>query len=263
VLPDVRHHLPMPRTGSKAILALCLVCLAACGPSRSPTAEPAPSSGGGNAVCPVIELRTARGERLDLAGQWRGSDFGEYFVSQSESCVDWLGLNDPEVGADEPWSEVFVGHLNADFTVDGEIGSVPYQTQGELGSNHELTLKVDFFDAGGQSWPTMNVIATSAGGEYLSGLDWVLESSLPPRTQYTGTYGFDEPDCPWLEVDGDRYEIVQWQYDITLTGQILGFESNQISAHPGDQLRVEAQISPPMGPTDCEPSAMLVWDLQP
>ena len=213
-------------------------------------------------MCPAIDLRTPAGDRVSLTGQWRANDFGEYYLSQHDSCLFWMGrspaLLDLPVG--HFWDNVFTGRIGSDFTIEGSWGDVPLSDQPSLG-NGELTLGIDFFEANGTSWPTLHLIAQRPG-ETFGGQDFVPEASLPALTEYVGTYGYDTPDCPWVEVDGDRYEITEWQYDIARDGQIIG-DGSQVLVRPGDPIRVEAQISASLGPNHCQPSSMLVWDLQP
>jgi hypothetical protein len=207
------------------------------------------------------------GENLDLTGQWQGDDFGTYYFSHIHSCLHWLGQN--QVPPDAPpgywWTNVFTGRIESDFSVEGPWGDVPYSEQSlsEETLNHGvLTMKIDFFEVEGVTHPTLHLVNedTLYG---VGGHNFVPMDSLDPRAEFTGTYGFDrDPFCPWLDVGGQRYELNEWQWEIAEEGQILG-EGAAIMARPGDQIRVEAQVSAPLGQQGCQASAMLVWDLAP
>lgn len=255
----------MQARAQRVLVAIGLIGVLAGCASLAPSVEPGASAGAVEEICPSVELRTPGGDELDLSGRWQANDFGEYFLSQRLSCVHWLGMSpsiDDKTPAGSWWTQVFVGRLHSDFTMTGEWGDVPYQYEAPEYNAGELDFKVDFYDQGGTQWPYVHFVG-QRGGYQIGATDWVLEASLAARTEFRGTYGYDpDPGCPWLEVDGDRYEIVEWQYPIAESGQIVG-EGTQIIARPGDQLRVVAQVSPVLGFGDCQPSAMLVWDLQP
>ena len=258
----------MHRPAKRVLVGIGLIgMLAGCGTSQPPSGEPGASAAAADEICPAVELRTPSGESLELSGRWRANDFGQYFVSQRLSCVHWLGMSpsvDEETPAGSWWTQVFVGRLQSDFTMTGEWGDVPYQWEASQYNAGELDLKVDFYDQGGRQWPAFHLVE-QRGGQPVGGVDWVLEESLPAAEEFVGTYGGtigDDGACPWIEVDGDRYEIEEWQGVIADSGQILG-EGGEILARPGDQLRVVAQVSPVLGRAHCQPSAMLVWDLQP
>jgi hypothetical protein len=237
--------------------------LASCVTNPSPSgAAPGASEPASDQACPSDELLTPAGEPLDLAGRWRANDLGEYFVSQHGSCIYWVGLGPgfEDRKPDTWWTNAFVGHLNSDFTIDGAWGDVPYQVDVADQADGELTLGVGFYDQDGRQWPSMHLVERRAGCCYLR-TDWVLDASLPARAVFTGTYQYDG-ECPWLEVEGQGYELVQTRYYLTSDGHLLD-DQNEVIARPGDEVRVEGQVSPQLAAADCQPSAMLAWDLEP
>jgi hypothetical protein len=160
------------------------------------------------------------------------------------------------------WTNVYVGRLESDFTINGEFADVPYGydfVEGENPNSGELTLDLAFFDDdAGAMWPTLQLVeirhSPGYGGEY-----WVPEEAMTPRAEFVGTYGFT--DCPWLEVDGERYELATWQYSTADQGQLLG-DDNQVVARPGDELLVEGQVWPAPTPTTCMPDLLLAWQIE-
>ena len=237
--------------------------LAACGANQA-SSTPA---GGGNQVpdelCPDANLRAPNGDDLRLIGRWQADDFGTYSMTQRESCLHWLGLS-PAV-ADTPaggwWTNVYVGQMASDFTINGEWADVPYlyDYPGENPNSGELTLRIDFFeDDSGAEWPSLHLVEMRYGAGY-GGFNWVPEEAMPPRAEYVGIYGYS--DCPWLEVAGTRYELAEWQYEIAADGQILG-EGDEIVARTGDTLRVEGQIWPTAIPDGCLPDLLLGWNVE-
>jgi hypothetical protein len=246
----------------KAIVLLALT-LAGCSASQ-PSSTPADGlAGGPGPLCPEIQLADPNGDGVQLTGQWLATDFGTYSMTQRESCLHWLGLS-PAIGEDPAgtwWTNVFVGRIESDFTINGEFADVPYPYYYDEGVNPnsgELTLDLTFFDDdSGAVWPTLQLVelqySPGYGGEY-----WVPEDALPPRAELRGTYGFT--DCPWLEVDGVRYELAEWQYETADQGQLL--EGGQVVARPGDELLVEGQVWPAPTPTTCVSDLLLAWHIE-
>lgn len=244
-------------------LVASLVFVAACGANQG---SPTPAGGGSQAageLCPDVNLRTPTGEALRLAGRWLADDFGTYYLTQRESCLHWLGQSSAVGGipAGTWWTNVYVGQIATDFTINGEWADVPYRNDDEgvnLNSG-ELTLRIGFFDDdSGDAWPTLHLEEMRYGEGY-GGFNWVPEEAIPPAAAFVGTYGYS--DCPWLEVDGTRYELAEWQYVIAVDGQLLG-EGSQIVARPGDTLRVEGQVWPTTIPDGCLPDLLLGWNVE-
>jgi hypothetical protein len=217
-------------------------------------------------ACPALDLRLPNGEPLELTGQWQADDFGIYYFSHVQSCLHWLGQS--QIPNEEPpgsfWTNVFIGRIESDFTVEGPWSDVPYgdvRPPDEPLNNGVLTLEIEFVEVDGVTRPTLH-LTNDATLHGVGSHDFVPLDSLDPRAEFTGTYGYDnDPVCPWLDVNGQRYELNQWQWLIAEEGQIL--TEDGILARPGDQIRVEAQISAPLGPLRCQASAMLAWDLAP
>lgn len=242
-------------------LVLLAGLVAACAPA-SPTASvvPASNAAADDDPCPGIDLRLPSGARLDLSGTWRGRGFGEYFVAQHRSCLTWMGrdpaFDDWPAGAG--FTNVFVGRIRADFTVIGTYGDVPV-FPGAANNYAQLTWRIQFSEVDGALVPALILLdsqpVTGYGDEAM-----VPEDALSPKSEFIGTYGFDTPSCPWLEVDGRRYELLAGYY-VHSTGQIdLG---PGVTRRPGDPLRAVAQVAPGMARTECQDSAMLVWELGP
>jgi hypothetical protein len=255
-----------------ALVAISMVAGCAAEPSEAlgPASSDVQASGvPATAACPAIDLRMPDGQSVDLTGDWQGDDFGTYYFSQVHSCLHWLGQSNvpPEEPTGAGWTNVFTGRIAPDFTVEGPWSDLPYGfnadlQEGEVLNSGDLKLEIDFFEADGITRPTLHLLeeATRFG---LGGWNFVPMDALDPRAEYTGTYGFDaENDCPWLDLNGRRYELIQWQWGIAEGGQLLG-ERGALVARPGDQIRVDGQIAAALRPQGCQADAMLAWDLAP
>lgn len=247
----------------RAALVAVLLIAAGCGTnpvSATPAAAPADAS---SDLCPPLSLRMPSGERLNLTGTWLADDFGTYYLTQRASCLHWLGMS-PAVGesaAGDWWTNVYAGRVRTDFSVAGPWADVPYvgYSEGQTPNSGELTLHIGFFDDdAGREWPTLHLLEQQQGGGF-GGQEWVPTGSLPAPAEYVGTYGY-EGGCPSLTVNGERYEIVEWQYDIADQGQLMG-DGSQVLARPGDELRIEGQAWPLEDADGCLPDKLLAWDL--
>lgn len=239
-----------------------VIAVVACSPTQ-PTSSSEPSSPDvADLACASFDLRDPTGQPLQLTGAWRGNDFGEYFLSQRGSCLYWMGRsNVPETFAPgTAWSNVLVGQVHADFTIEGPWGDVPLSGEAPPLNGGQMILRIDFFDQGFATYPSLRMLEEHSLRGF-GGHDWVPEDSLGSREPYTGVYGFTKPDCPWIDVDGTRYEIAEWQYSLASGGQLL-LGGEQLVAGPGDPITVDGQISQALGRVGCQPGSMLAWDLQ-
>jgi hypothetical protein len=269
--PAIQHDAPVQvRLAVRVLSVTSALLIVGCTANQ---ASPSPADVPGDDVselCPEVDLRTPDGERLALTGTWRGDDFGEYYLAQRESCLHWLGMSSAlaEFGSDsgaqagDLWTEVFVGQIGSDFRVHGEFSEVPYRIDDASWEPYsaELVLSVGFFDDDqGQEWPTLHFVE-QRGGEGYGGRHWVPVGAMPPRAEYVGAYRF-EAGCPSIELNGQRYELVQWLYDNAQDGQLLS--DGQVVARPGDQMRIDGQIWPDPDTGGCLPIMLLAWFLEP
>ena len=236
-------------------------------------ASPTPAEMPGDeatALCPEVDLRTPDGERLDLTGTWQADDFGTFYLAQREACLHWLGMSPAlaefgaEFGAEagDLWTQVYVGQIGSDFRVNGEWSDVPYRDDDPswMPNSGELLLSIGFFDDDqGQEWPTLHLVEVR-GGQGYGGLHWVPVQAMAPRSEHVGTYRF-EAGCPSIELNGQRYELVEWLYDIAQDGQLLS--DGQVVARPGDQMRIDGQIWPDPDTSGCLPMLLLAWFFEP
>jgi hypothetical protein len=246
-----------------AVVAACIVGCSADPSAPPPSGSPAASPVAGD-VCAPIDLRTPDGQPLDLNGQWRSNHDGAYLFSQGGSCLFWLGQSTAAGGspAGTLWTQVFSGGIRSDFSIAGAWSDVPGGTE-----NHgRLELAIEFFSQGGRTWPLLRLIdhqppTIGPGGaypsEYADGR-WQPEETISGPATYIGTIGVDPPHCPWLDVDGQRYELtglveIQGDHVIGKRGVGVGIQ---------EQARVEGRLGQAIGPEGCAPSAIVVLDIE-
>jgi hypothetical protein len=220
-------------------------------------------------TCPEANLRTPTGAPLNLTGTWQADDFGTFSVAQRESCLHWLGMSpgfpDAGVPAGSWWTQVYVGEIGSDFGVRGEWSDVPYlydYGSSEVPNSGELLLQIGFFeDDQGDERPTLHFVDVRGGDGY-GGRNWVPMDAMPPIAEYEGTYRY-EGSCPSVELNGQLYELVQFEYDFAEGGQLL--DDGQVAARPGDPMRVEGQIwpDPDAEREGCQPLLFLAWEVEP
>jgi hypothetical protein len=237
--------------------------------ANQPSSTPVGAAAGDEAeLCPEVSLRTPSGQRLDLTGNWSADDFGDYDMTQRASCLHWLAkgpavpLDDAEPG--DWYTNVFVGQIGTDLSVHGEWADVPspYEYFEGQPNSGEIVLEIgSFHDDLGAEWPSLHMVELRDARDGYNGENWVPTNALPPRTEYVGRYEF-ENGCSYIELNGQRYELNGWQYDVADQGQIMG-DGAQVLARPGDELRIDGQIWPdPNINSLCVPNKIIVWDLQ-
>ena len=250
-----------PSTRLAFLVAVVAGFVAGCSASDSPSTSGTPNpSSAAVEVCPEIDLRMPNGDRLHLSGRWLANDGGSYFLSQRRSCLFWMGQSPPADGypAGAVWTNVFSGRIVSSFVIAGPWTDVPAVT-GASADGGELTLGIEFFELNGVTWPAL-AMQSQEPQSVFGGSAWQPEESLPEVESFTGTYGHDDPHCPWLEVDGQRYTLVGKAY---VQGQHIFSRESGPGVLEGAQAHVEAQLAPALGPPDCQSSALLVRDLYP
>lgn len=123
-----------PRSSGGATVAMILLMLVACtSGGQAPLADGSPitrnetNGSGRETECPSVELRGPDGRALDLSGTWigigeRGASTrrGTYEFNLLNSCLAWVGQSAEEgEAAGTSWVNVFIGEVNADFTMSG------------------------------------------------------------------------------------------------------------------------------------------------
>lgn len=165
---------PIPLRGHTVVVLFALAWLTACAsasPSASANASPVGSSEPAPpAACAALDLRTPSGDALALTGLWRSPDGGNYYLRQAGSCVWFTGLS-PGTGAPgrlgvTGWTNVFLGTLHSDFTLQGEWADVPWGRDTGVG---ELTWNVDVAEVASQEAITLQVAEVTGGfgGQFL------------------------------------------------------------------------------------------------
>lgn len=257
-----------------ALLMAFMLGLAGCG-TVEPTSSATPrSSAAGGETCPLLDLQMTTGEPLDLTGAWRVTpDWSELYLYQRGSCLYGMGRS-PGSDFVAPGSEgtlVTFLTIRPDLTIDGSLADVPVLPGAAELWRDDFRADIQFFEFGGAMWPAIhefNPRSEDREREY-SGYVFVPEATLSDRAEFVGTYGFDAPDCDWLEVDGERYALVQnpalldrepaaWRL---AAGQVIGPDGEVASA--GDRLRVDGRVGPGLFRSGCQLAALLAWDLQP
>ncbi len=238
------------------VAGLVAGCAASDSPAASGTLDASPAA---IDVCPEIDLRMPNGERLDLSGRWLANDGGSYFLSQRRSCLFWMGQSPAGDGypAGGVWTNVFSGRIVSSFLIAGPWTDVPAVASGSADGG-ELTLGVEFFELDGDTWPALAM--QSQEPPIFGGTAWQPEESLLEVETFIGTYGYDDPGCPWLEVDGERYSLVGKAY---VQGEHIFSSEDGRGVLEGAQAHVEAQRAPALSDPDCQPGALLVWELYP
>lgn len=232
-----------------------------CSASNSPPVESPLASIAVGDVCPPIDVRTPNGESLDLGGLWHSQHDGTYFLSQHESCLFWLGQSaaDAEAAQGANWTNVFSGQILPGLVVVGPWSDVPAHPDIPANSG-QLELSIGFFTQDGAEWPMLQLRQQEPAGVY-GDLRWQPEATLSDVATYVGTLGVEHLDCPWLEVDGDRYELAGY---IGIEGNhVFGGRESGPAVEIGEQARVEARIGQALGSGGCAPSAMMVLGLEP
>jgi hypothetical protein len=85
--------------------------------------------------CPEIDLRTEKGESVNLMGTWLGDDNGYWQVFQQGNCVWWMGYGHR--------TQVTVsGTIKPDFTISAVWAEVGYDPI-PLNTHGIATLKID------------------------------------------------------------------------------------------------------------------------
>ena len=251
------------------MVTVAAALLVACSPSDSPVPSGTTTTASPVAVdvCPEIHLLMPNGEPLDLSGRWLANDAGSYFLTQSDSCMFWMGQSPP--GEDYPagaaWTNVFSGRIVSSFEVAGPWSDVPAVAGGSA-DRGELHLGIEFFDLDGVTWPRL--VMQSQVPPSFGGTAWQPEVTVAEAQSFTGTYGRDvnptgshgfDPGCPWLDVNGQRYTLVA---NLNIEGQHI-FSQDGRPVMEGALAHVEGQVAPALGYPGCPPNALLVSDLYP
>ena len=201
-----------------------------------------------------------------LTGRWRSNDEGVYDIHQRGSCLYWVGMSHfPGFEPGEHFTNVFIGTVRGDFTIDGRYGDVPYNPSipsEDLGYG-PLTLRIEFEQSAEVESPVLQAI----GGD-LFGLVWVREESLPAAIDLQGTFGGtvsstvgDDVACRWIESNGEHYELIgsaEWR--IRTSPLSIQDQAGHIVARIGDPIRVSGRVAPALG-SGCTDSAILVEEL--
>jgi hypothetical protein len=243
------------------LLGVVATLLAGCSASSSSTPSATPnSSAAAVEICPEIDLRMPNGDPLDLSGRWLANTTGSYFLSQDNSCLFWMGESSPweDVPAGAYWTNVFSGRIVSSFVAAGPWSDVP-AVAGAAANHGQLRLAIEFFDIDGVTWPSLSMLSQEPA-DVFGDTAWQREESISEIEAFTGTFGIDESDCPWLEVDGQRYALVGSGY---IEGQHV-FSRDGRGVLAGAQAHVEAQVAAALSDPRCPSSAqLLVWDLYP
>jgi hypothetical protein len=251
-----------PITRLSFVVAVVVGLATGCSASASstPTATPNASLAAED-ICPEVDYQMPNGERLDLTGRWLANDLGSYYMTQDESCLFWFGesppMGDNQAGAD--WANVFSGRIVSSFEVAGPWSDVP-TSAGASANSGRLRLEIGFFEVDGVTWPALAMEIQEPVNEF-GGTAWQPEITVSALETFSGTVGFEGSSCPWLEVAGQRYELVGYW---SIEGQHI-FSQSVRGVSKGAEARVEAQAAAALGDPGCEPSAqqLLVWDLYP
>lgn len=218
-------------------------------------------------ACADIDLRDPDGNPLDLNGTWLGIDYGKYAVAQHGSCVSWVGESlevqplpaAAAVDSDfpvQPWESVFDGQVASDFTIEGSWSEVipSDHTRDKQG---ELTVIIEFVEVDGSLQPRLHVPPMDLFNDV-----WMAPSTtVSERREFVGTY--EGTECVWVEADGERFE--SWAEWLVFTDEVEILDSDlEILVRPGDQVRVDAQMSPLFGSSVCgSAQTLLLWDISP
>jgi hypothetical protein len=229
------------------------------------SASPEESGPPDEAVCADLDLVGPSGAPVELTGAWRSSDTGMYDIFQHGSCIYWIGMSpDSGAGAGQEWTNVFTGTVGNDFTITGRWGFVPFNPATEPDVLRDGTLEMDikFDQSGAVEHPVLRAVGGSGGDLY--GLVWVREESLSAPTELAGTFGGSEEErCVWVEVDGERIELVGsagWKFRSPPLS--VQDQSGQIVAQVGDPIVVRGQLSAVLGQR-CLDTSILVEELDP
>jgi hypothetical protein len=187
---------------------------------------------------------------------WRTNLNNEYFFAQHGSCLFSLGRSAAE--GDLPpgtfFTNVFEGRIESDFTVAGLWGDVPAEPNGSL--NHgTVRLAIEFFSDSGQTLPSLHLLEDDP--DIYGDSRWQPELSVGELATYVGILGIDPGPCPWLEIEGARYELTGW---VSVEGSHVSGASGQ-SIGVGELARVEGRIAQALGYFGCQSSALLVMDI--
>ena len=241
------------------------LAMAACQPSSSPSNAPSPDASSAalpaaDDPCHPIDLRTPNGDAVDLNGRWRSGNDGRYYLAQDRSCVFWMGQSagDGDLPAGAYWTNVFSGQIGQDLTVVGPWSDVPAQPN--AAANHgQLQLGITFFTQDGVTWPALGQLSQEPPGVY-GDYVWQPEASLLEPAEYVGTIGIDHQFCPWVEVHGERYELV---------GPTVAVEGDHVFAPGavrgiavGERVLLQAQIAQALTGWGCQSSAMLLTNME-
>lgn len=237
------------------------VCLAGCLPSPSLSTEPSPTGAAAIVdVCHPIDLRMPNGEALDLNGRWRSNHNGTYYMAHDRSCLFWMGQSaaEEDVPAGAFWTNVFSGQIISDFVVTGPWSDVPAQPDADA-NRGQLELGIGFFTQDGVVWPTLRLRGQEPSDVY-GDTAWQPEETLSDKATFVGTIGIDQPDCPWIEVDGQRHDLTGY---VGIEGSHVFGSGGSGGVGVGEQARVEGWLGQALGDEGCQSDVLLVWSLGP